>query len=98
MIQLNYKQARKLKKLAHRLKAVVMLGKGGITENLIIAVNDALEARELIKLKFIGNKEERKELSEKIAVETDSTLVQIVGNISTFYRQNADETKRKIVL
>jgi RNA-binding protein len=87
-----------LRGLAHKLRPVIQVGKNGITEELIKAVDDALNIHELIKIKFVDFKEERKELSDNIAGQTSSEAVGLIGNVAIFFRQNTDEKKRKITL
>ena len=90
------KDRKQLRGLAHSLKPIVQIGKNGLTETVISSVKMALDTHELIKVKFVDNKELRKELAEKLAVECDALLAGIIGNIAVFYRQNPDIEKRKI--
>ena len=85
-----------LRGLAHHLKPVVQVGKQGLIENLITTVSQALDAHELIKVKFVDLKQQREELSREIATRTKSELAGLVGNI--LYRQQSDADKRKIRL
>jgi RNA-binding protein len=87
-----------LRGLAHKLRPVIQVGKNGITPDLIRAVDDALDIHELIKVKFVDFKEEKKELSGSIADQTSSEAVGLIGNVAIFYRQNPVEKKRKITL
>jgi RNA-binding protein len=98
MAELTNKQIRKLKGLAQRLEPVLKVGKQGVTAGFIQSVTDVLGSHELIKLKFSEHKEEKHDLSEKIAQETGSVLVTTVGHTSVFYRENPDPTRRKIKL
>ena len=77
-----------LKKLAHKLKPVVLVGQKGITDTLIQAVDKALEDHELIKIKFIDFKDEKIDLTDKIVQATDSVLVNLIGNIAILYRES----------
>jgi RNA-binding protein len=87
-----------LRSLAHHLKPVVMVGRNGVSEQLIASVNAALKDHELIKVKFLDFKEEKKEISQEIASTTKSEVVGIIGNIVTFYRQHPQPELRKIKL
>ena len=89
---------RHLRGLAHHLKPVVQVGKQGLIENLITTVSHALDAHELIKVKFVDVKQQREKLSREIATRTQSELAGIVGNIAILYRQHSDAEKRKIRL
>lgn len=91
-------QRRHLRASAHGLRPVVQVGKNGITPDLIKAVDEALDVHELIKVKFVDFKEDRKALSQEIGEKTSSEEVGLIGNVAIFYRQQPDEDKRKIVL
>jgi len=85
-----------LRSLAHHLKPVVMVGKNGISSQLIASTEVALNDHELIKVKFGEFKEEKKEISAEIAQSTKSELIGIIGNIAIFYRPHPQPEKRKI--
>ena len=87
-----------LRGLAHHQKPVVQVGKQGLIENLITSVSQALDAHELIKVKFVDHKQEREELSRELANRTESELAGRVGNIAILYRRHSDPQKRKIRL
>lgn len=87
-----------LKGQAHHLKPVIIVGAKGISEQLITAVDEALNDHELIKIKFGEFKESKTEFSEKISKETNSSIVGLIGHIAVFYRTNPDPEKRKIQL
>jgi len=87
-----------LRSLAHHLKPVVMVGKNGVTDDLIRAVDEALTGSELIKIKFIEFKNEKKLLASEIAERTNSHVIGMIGNIAMLYRQHPDEDKREIKL
>jgi RNA-binding protein len=89
---------RHLRGLAHHLNPVVQVGKHGLIENLITTVSQALDAHELIKIKFVDFKQQKQELSREIATRTQSELAGLVGNIAILYRQHTDAEKRKIHL
>ncbi|HON38923.1 MAG: ribosome assembly RNA-binding protein YhbY [Desulfomonilia bacterium] len=98
MKSLTGAQRKYLRGRAHGLNPVVQVGKQGITPELIKAVNEALDSHELIKVKFVDFKEERRELSREIAERTSSEAVGLIGNVAILYRQQPDEQKRKIRL
>ena len=87
-----------LRGLAHHLKPVVQVGKQGLIENLISTVSQALDAHELIKIKFVDLKSQKRELSCEIARRTQSEVAGLVGNIAILYRQHSLPEKRKIRL
>lgn len=95
-MELSGSQRKHLRGLAHDFKPIVQVGKNGLTDSLFNAVNHALEIHELIKVKFVDFKEDRKELTLEIEKKTDSHLVGLIGNIGIYYKQNQDPKKRKI--
>ena len=99
MSGLSSSQRRKLKSLAHHLEPVVMVGQKGFTENLAKAVDKALDDHELIKIRFVDFKDEKRELTDEIVKSTESNLVGIIGNIAILYRENPDfPSKQRIKL
>lgn len=90
MTELNGRQRRKLKSLAHHLKPVVQIGQKGLTDSLIKAVDKALSDHELIKVKFVDFKEEKHDLAEEVVSGTGSALVGMIGNIAILYRENLE--------
>ena len=96
MTKITSAQRKTLKGFAHHLDPVVQLGKNGITPQLIETINKSLDDHELIKLKFLDFKDEKKELAAEIEKKTKSVNVSNIGNISIYYRQQKDPEKRKI--
>lgn len=97
-MELDGKQSRKLKSMAHHLKPVVYIGKNGITSGLMAAIEQALDDHELIKIKFIDFKDEKRDFLEQIAEATGAVILNLIGNIAIVFRQCRDESKRKIEL
>ena len=98
MNPLSGTQRKYLRGLAHSLRPVIQVGKNGISTELIKAVDEALNTHELIKVKFVDFKEDRKEFSQEIAERTSSETAGLIGNVAIFYRQQPDKEKRKITL
>jgi RNA-binding protein len=96
MEPLTAKQLKTLKALAHHLKPVVYIGKNGITGSLLAACESALNDHELVKIKFIGFKEEKRQIVEQIMKQTGSVSIGITGNTAVLFRQNDDPEKRII--
>lgn len=89
-------QRRHLKKLAHHLKPVVIVGNAGLSENVIHEIDEALEHHELIKVRInASDKKERETLIEIISSKTGSAWVVSIGHVAGFYRQ---AEKVKLVL
>ena len=87
---LNGSQKRDLKAKAHHLQPVIIVGKKGVTDEILAAIDKALNDHELIKVKFIEFKEEKKELSSHITNSLNANLVDIIGNIAIYYRENIE--------
>lgn len=88
------KQRAYLRALSNKLTAIFQVGKNGLNENLIKQVDDALEARELIKLSVLETApEDNYSLAQTLALETNAVLVQIVGNKVTLYRTSKKHQK-----
>ena len=88
------KQRAYLRSLANSVTAILQIGKNGINDNLIKQVDDALEARELIKVSVLETApEEKRILAEDLASSPNSILVQIVGNKITLYRARKKNSK-----
>ena len=94
---LTSKQRAYLRSLASNEPTIMQVGKGGIGENLIKTVSDALEARELIKLGVLENSgEEAREVAEALAEATYAEVVGVVGKKVILYRES--EKKKRIEL
>lgn len=88
------KQRAYLRSLANRIDTILQVGKGGINENLIKQVDDALEARELIKLHNLETSPlSAKEAMNELAAATDSDAVTAVGNRFVLYRESKNNKK-----
>lgn len=89
-------QRKSLKRQAHHLKPTVFVGKEGMSDTLVGAVNESIEAHELIKVRFVDCKDSKKEMSNQLAERSGSELVGTIGHLAILFRQNPDEAKRKI--
>lgn len=100
MKELKGSQRKYLRGLAHKLNPSAFVGQKGITETLIDEIDQALEASELIKLKFIEfkQKDQKNELLDQVVSATQSHLAGMVGHVAILYRQNKDPEKRMITL
>ena len=93
------KQRARLKSIASGFDTIFQIGKNSISDELIKQLSDALEARELIKIRVLENCDySAKELSYEIAEKTDSMVVQVIGTKIVLYRQNKNPKKRTISL
>ena len=91
------KQRAYLKSLAVNLDTIFQIGKGGITDELCAQLLNALNARELIKIKVLENSPNpAKEAAELISKEIDAQVVQVIGTKIVLYRVSDFEKNRKI--
>jgi RNA-binding protein len=87
-----------LRALAHHLKPVIQIGKLGVTDKVLSALDKALDDHELIKIKFMDFKDEKESLSVKISESCNALIAGLIGNIMILYRQNPDKERRKVVI
>jgi RNA-binding protein len=96
-MQLNERQRKHLRGLAHGRDPIVLIGQGGASAAVANELDIALTAHELVKVKArVGDREVRDEILEELAKQTGSALVQRIGNVGVFYRPRKD--KPKIIL
>lgn len=92
---INSKQRAILRSLATGIQPIMQIGKGGISENLVKTVSDALEARELIKLTVLDNCDYTvRDMAEELASATNSEVVAVIGRKVVLYRES--ENKKRI--
>ncbi len=89
---LSTKQKQYLKRLAHHLNPVVMLGGNGLTEGVLAEIDNALNHHELIKIKIAGADRETKQLIiNAIIRETQAQEIQKIGHILVLYKESEDK-------
>ena len=88
------KQRAYLRSLSVNLPAIMQIGKGGLGENLIKTVDDALEAKELIKLSVLENSDETaRSAADSIAEATGADVVAVLGRKIVLYRESKKHKK-----
>ena len=87
---LRGKQKSYLRSQAHHLNPIFQVGKGGVNDAMIHQIGEALEKRELIKVKILQNSEVKleRELANEIAEKTGSIYVDSIGKILIFFKFN----------
>ena len=81
------KQRAYLKSLAMKMDPVLQLGKGSVTPENTASVDEALAARELIKISVLNNcMDDPRQIAEMLAERTKSQVVQVIGNKFVLYR------------
>nr|CAA6812102.1 MAG: FIG004454: RNA binding protein [uncultured Thiotrichaceae bacterium] len=89
-MELKETQKKRLKRLAHDLKPVVMIGQHGLKDSILEELDIALDFHQLIKVKIsVGDRDARDELVQKLLKHANNAvLVQKIGNIAVFYQKN----------
>lgn len=88
------KQRSYLKGLANNIEPIFQLGKNGLTENFVKQVDEALEARELIKINVLKNCDlDINEVARKLTDELDAEFVQSIGRKLVLYRESVENKK-----
>ena len=91
---LTSKERAKLRTLANPLGTILQVGKGGISDTLIKQVDDALRARELIKMRVLETAPAfAREIAHDLPEQTASEVVQVIGTRFVLYRRNPKEPK-----
>ena len=98
MDDLTPRQRKYLRAEAHHLRPNVQIGKLGLSESVIEETSRSLDSHELVKVKFVDCKTERRDLSQKLAESCQADLVALIGNISILYREHLNEEKRNYKL
>lgn len=94
---LTSKQRAQLRSMANSLDAIFQIGKGGINDHLIKQVEDALEARELIKLSVLETSPVKsREAADTVASAVHCDVVQVIGSKFILYKESKEN--KKIVL
>jgi RNA-binding protein len=83
---LSNPEIRRLKGAAQLLEPMLKIGKAGLSDGFVQSVNDALSQHELVKIKFVEFKDQKKELAPQLADRTASYLVMRVGNVMVLHR------------
>ncbi len=83
------KQKRYLRSLAVNEPPIFQIGKGGVSDGMVDRLSEALEARELIKIRVLNNSgESAGELAPAVAAATQSRLIQVIGHNIVLYRRS----------
>ena len=95
---LNARQRAHLKSLAHPIKAMAQIGKGGVDEQVVASLDDAFRHRELLKVKVletapVSAKEAGEQLAEQVS---GAKLVQVIGRTVVLYRQHPDNPEIRL--
>jgi RNA-binding protein len=91
---LTGKQRRHLRSLGHHLEPVVQIGKQGLTEGTLAALDEALTQHELVKVR-VGTEcpDDRHDVAERIAPAMKAEVAQVLGRTLLVYRRHPKEPK-----
>jgi RNA-binding protein len=91
---LTEKQKKYLRGLAHAREPIVMVGAAGLSPAVTAELDSALEAHELVKVRVrVGDRDQRDAILEDLRTQTNSVLVQRIGNVGVLYRTHKDRPR-----
>ncbi|MGA4719325.1 ribosome assembly RNA-binding protein YhbY [Fictibacillus nanhaiensis] len=91
---LTGKQKRFLRSKAHHIQPIFQVGKGGVNSNLVKQVDEALEARELIKVSVLQNCEDDKDMvASQLSSGSKAELVQVIGSTIVLYKESINQKR-----
>ena len=90
-MSLNARQKRYLRGLTHQLQPVVMIGDKGLTENVMMEIESALEHHELVKIKLRTDRDSRAAWAREIADACGAEKVHAIGQVVCFFRRNPEK-------
>ncbi|MCV6610643.1 MAG: YhbY family RNA-binding protein [Amphritea sp.] len=80
-------QKKQFRTIGHGLNPIITVAGNGLSENILLEADRALEDHELIKVKFaVGNREAKKQLIQEMAQIVEAEIVQEIGNVALYYR------------
>ncbi|ATO50667.1 MULTISPECIES: ribosome assembly RNA-binding protein YhbY [Brevibacillus] len=88
---LTGKQKRYLRSMAHHLAPIFQVGKGGVNENMVKQIQEALEVRELIKVSILqNNMDDKHAVAEELATGAGAEMVQLIGHTVVLYKESKE--------
>ncbi len=94
---LTGKQKRFLRSKAHHLNPIFQVGKGGVNDNLIKQIGEALEVRELLKVSVLQNcDEDRDDVASMLSKGARAELVQVIGNTIVLYKESRENKQLQL--
>ena len=80
-------EKRTLRATAQKLEPLLKIGKNGVSDAFLASLNTELNLHELVKIKFIDFKDQKKEIAPELAEKSGSHLIMRVGNVAVYYRK-----------
>ena len=93
--ELDGAQRRHLRGLAHPLKPVVFVGESGLSDAVLKAVDEALDAHELVKIR-LRQPRDKKQAARELAEASSAALCGVVGHTVVLYRPNPESPKLEL--
>ncbi|MBT2754649.1 ribosome assembly RNA-binding protein YhbY [Mesobacillus foraminis] len=94
---LTGKQKRYLRSKAHHLNPIFQVGKGGVNDNMVTQIAEALEVRELIKVNILQNcDEDRDTVAHELSKGAGAELVQVIGNTIVLYKESRENKQLEL--
>lgn len=95
-MSLSQDRKKALRTIGHNLNPIVTVAGNGLSENIKIEIDRALEDHELIKVKYsVGDRELKKQLIEETVAASRATLIQSIGNVALLYRAAKEPDPKK---
>lgn len=86
-MSLTSTQKKQFRTIGHKLNPIITVAGNGLSENILLEADRALEDHELIKVKFaVGDREAKKQLITEMAKIVEALIIQEIGNVALFYR------------
>ncbi|MDJ0940537.1 MAG: ribosome assembly RNA-binding protein YhbY [Woeseiaceae bacterium] len=96
-MSLSESQKKHLRGLGHKLKPLIMIGDGGLSDSVRAEYLSTLEHHELIKVKVrVGDRDVRDSIIATLCEESGAELIQRIGNVALLYRENPDKKRIKL--
>ena len=94
---LNRRQRAQLRSIANSYDTIFQIGKGGINDALIKQIDEALEKRELIKIRTLETSPETsREAADNVAEAVKADVVQVIGSRFVLYRESKDNKQIRL--
>ena len=85
---LTSQQIRYLRGLTHALQPVVMVADKGLSENVMVEIESALQHHELVKIKLRADRDTRTAWIKRICEQCSAEKVHVIGQVACFFRRN----------
>lgn len=93
---MNQEQKLHLKKMAHHLKPVILIGQKGLTDAVVAETDVALKAHECIKIKISGwEKEDRHQIIQQLCQQLKADFIDTIGHTSILFRKNNESKSNR---